>query len=422
MRENILLVNAGEMGGGKTQFEILLKMLTKYGYDISILSMGNKKNLEIEKNENIKTYRIGKFRKNRRGKIKPMDLLKYFTIEIFNPLLFFFTIYIIIRNRIKTVLISTYNQISLSPLIAARILNRNIIVNIHTFELLCSYSYMMPFCYGVKSGKCGECMLKQHKLPKILERFKFLYNYIASFIIALKLELTNNLADKIVFPSEYSRKFHVSHGVKENTSKAISCFYDCSELENRGVKRSKSNRKKIILYVGRLEQEKGIDVFVNSLIEVSKSNKEWRAIIVGEGRLYKKMKKLVHELKIDKYVTFTGFVPYSKLLDYYHMSDVVVIPSISPETFSIVLTEASLAKKIVIGTRGGALGYRIRDNEDGLLVESNNPNKLAEKIIFVLNNFKNLKHLGENAYIKVKTKYDNDRLFLQYKKIFEVVN
>lgn len=435
MKKNILIIGSHETGGGKVQRNILSKMLSNHGYNIFRVSMGINRNFQICDENGIKTYKIGKFKENRRGTLNPLDVLKYLTIEIFNPLIFVLTIFSILRHRIKTVIIMTYNQISLSPLVASKILMRKTILTMHTQELLCSYSAIMPFCYGIKKGKCGDCMLLYHKLPKNFERFKNIilgfYNFITSFIVFLKLQSSNFLADKIVFPSDHSKRFHISYGIKKEKAMAITCLIDNHEssfFENYELNKETVNKflkdfrlkgEKIILYLGRIEREKGIQVLLESLSEVLKINKKWKLFVVGNGKDVEELKNSTHELKIDKYVKFVGHVPRSDIYAYYHMSDIVVIPSLFPETFGIVLTEAWLAKKIVIGSRIGTLGVRIQDGENGFLVEPNDSKELAKKIVFVLNNYKKLKNIGEKAYADVKLEHDSSQSFSRYLQIIE---
>jgi glycosyltransferase involved in cell wall biosynthesis len=429
MKKNILMVGTyppNQTGGGEFQLQTLSKMLTKKGYGVSVLSMGTNKNFKFY-DDGIKIYRISKFEKNRRGTLRLLQILKYITVEIFNPLMFIFTIYLILKNRIRTVHITTYNQISLAPIIASKILMRKVIVTMHAHELLCSHSSIMPFCYGPEKGKCGDCMSRYHRLPKKLNRLKPillpLYNSFTSLIISLKLQLTNFLANAIVFPSDYSKKIHVKYGVNKKKSIVISCFLDDSELRvkntNELKKRLGLRGKRVILYVGKTIEEKGIKVLIQSLREVLKSNKKFKLIVIGRGWSFHKMKILSQQLKIDKYVKFVGSVPHSAIFSYYHISDIVVIPSIVPETFSIALLEASLSKKIIICSRIGALEERIYENKNGFLVEPNNPEELAKKIVFVLNNYKKLMHVGEKAYIDVKFKYNFNRSFLKYLKLIE---
>lgn len=427
MKENILLVGPYPpiAGGGETQLDIISKLLNKLGYGVFVLTMGIDRNLEIKNDDGIKIYRIGKFKRNRRGTVKLFEILKYITIEIFNPLLFILTIYLILKNRIKTVHLISYNQFSLSPLIASKILMRNIVVGMHAHELLCSYSTIMPFCLGIRRGRCGDCMSRCHKYPKGIKKFEWLlsgfYNLFSNSIPFLKLDMTNHLADTIVFPSEHSKNLHLAYGVKKEKAKVIPPFLDYTERTHVDsfVKNFKSNGKRVILYVGKTEEEKGIRILLLSLREVLKSNKKWILLVAGHGRSFEEMKDLARELKIYKHVKFLGGVPHSDIFSYYNISDIVVIPSIVPETFSIALTEASLSKKILICSKIGALEERIRDGENGFLVEPENPEELAKKIIFVLNNYRELKGMGERAYEDIKSKYDSPKSLLKYIKIFD---
>jgi glycosyltransferase involved in cell wall biosynthesis len=167
--------------------------------------------------------------------------------------------------------------------------------------------------------------------------------------------------------------------------------------------------------------EKGIEVLFKSLSEVSKKNKNWKLIVVGKGKDSNKLKKLAKELKIDKKVIFAGFVPRSDVYAYYHLSDMVIIPSTFPETFGIVLTEAWLAKKLVIGSKLGALGYRIRDKKNGFLVKPNDSKGLTNRINYILNNYRNLDYISQKGYINVKKEHDSRKSFSQFLKIIEGV-
>lgn len=433
MKKNVLMVGLyppDQTGGGEFQLQTLSKMLNKNGHGVHVLSMGTDRNFKTYDEDGIKIYRIGKFQKNRRGNLRLLQILKYITIEIFNPLLFVFTVYLILKNRVKTVHITTYNQLSLSPLIASKILMRKVIVTMHAHELLCSYSTLMSFCYGPGKGKCGYCMSRHHKFSGNLKKLKSIllvfYNSFTELIISLKLQLTNYLADVIIFPSDYSKRLHTEYGVNKKKSEVISCFLDDSDLRiknpNDLIKKFGFQGERLILYVGKIIEEKGIKVLLKSIQEVLKSNKKFKLVVIGHGRSFQKMKNLSHELKINKYVEFVGSVPHSVIFSYYYISNLVVIPSIVPETFSIALSEACLSKKIIICSRIGALEERIEDGKNGFLVEPNNPEELAKKIIFVLVNYEKLRHVGENAYADVKLKYNSNQSFSQYLKLIEGIN
>jgi glycosyltransferase involved in cell wall biosynthesis len=422
MKKSILMVGLyppHHIGGGEAQQYVLAHMLNERGYNVSVLSMGDKKNYEAYDEDGVKVYRIGKFQSDRRGFVSFFDALKYVTLEIFNPLIFFFTIYLIVKHRIHSVHIINYHQISLAPLIASKLLLRNIVVTMHAHELICSYSSMMPFCFGIRRDRCGECLLRYHKLPKKLKPLKItigsISNLITSSILSIKLNMTNSLANKIVFPSFYSKNMHLKYGVDKRKAKVIHCFLnDFKEVEG---KNNKKNNKKIILYVGKVMEEKGIEVLIRSVKKLLKYDKNWKLIVIGVGRALNEMKKLTHELGLDQYVEFLGHVQHHYIFKYYSIADVVVIPSTVPETFSIALLEAHLSKKITICSKTGALEERIKDGENGFLVEPNNSDELAKKIYFVLKNYAKLKFIEEKAYLNAKKLYSSEKSFSEYVKL-----
>jgi len=422
MKKNILMVGPSpphQRGGGESQQRLLSHMFKEKGYKVFVLSMGTNKIFDVYYEKGIKVYRIFKFQENRRGSLSVFQALKYVTLEIFNPLLFLFTMFLIIKHRINSVNIITYNQISLSPLIASKLLMRNIVVTMHSHELLCSYSAIIPSCRGIWKDRCGDCLLHEHELPKSMKKFEIIlnpvFNLITSFILSIKLNMTNHLADKIVFPSVYSKKTHLKYGINIKKTKVIPCFLN--KFGIKPVKTKKKNDKKLILYIGKVEEEKGIKVLIQSIKKLLKYNKNFKLIVIGDGRSFKKIKRLTHKLRINKYVDFFGSVSHSDVFKYYSFADIVVIPSVVPETFSIVLLEASLSKKITICSRIGALEERIIDGKTGFLVEPNNSDELAKKIHFVLKNYRELKHVGERAYLDVSKKYGFKRSFSEYLKL-----
>jgi len=422
MRKNILMVGLyppHHIGGGEAQQYVLAHMLNERGYNVSVLSMGDKKNYETYDEDGVKVYRIGKFQNDRRGFVSFFDALKYVTLEIFNPLIFFFTIFLILRHRIHSVHIINYHQISLAPLIASKLLLRNIVVTMHAHELICSYSSMMPFCFGIGGGRCGECLFYYHKLPKKLKSLENIIgsvlNLITSSILSIKLNITNSLANNIVFPSFYSKSMHLKHGVDRRKAKVIHCFLnDFKEIKEKNHEKS---NKKIILYVGKIMEEKGIEVLIRSAKELLKYDKNWKLIVIGTGRSLNEMKKLMHKIGLNQYVEFLGHVQHHDIFKYYSLADIVIIPSTVPETFSIALLEAHLSKKITICSKIGALEERIIDGETGFLVEPNNSGELTKKIYFVLKNYAKLKSIEEKAYINAKKLYNSERSFSEYVKL-----
>lgn len=123
--------------------------------------------------------------------------------------------------------------------------------------------------------------------------------------------------------------------------------------------------KPIVLFVGNLIKRKNVD----SLLEAKKiANSDYYLVVVGDGPLFKKLKKKVDEENIRD-VIFTG--SRSDVETIIPSCDVLILPSFS-ESFGLVLIEALACGKPVIGSDVGGITEIINDDV-GLLV---NPNKI----------------------------------------------
>jgi len=168
-------------------------------------------------------------------------------------------------------------------------------------------------------------------------------------------------------------------------------------------KKEIKTKKPIILFVGNLVPQKGVEYLIKAKKLLKKDSK---LVIVGGGPLLKKLKKIVKEENI-KDVIFTG--PRTDINNIMAAADIIVQPSIH-EGFSIVLLEAMAMAKPVIATKVGGIP-EIVDENVGILVEPKKPRELANAIEKLLSDEKLRKKLGENGlkkaakFSKIKTPY-----------------
>ena len=137
--------------------------------------------------------------------------------------------------------------------------------------------------------------------------------------------------------------------------------------ENDSFKREyKLEGKPVVLFVGNLIKRKNVD----SLLEAKKiANSDYYLVIVGDGPLFKKLRKKVDDENIRD-VIFTG--SRDDVEDIIPSCDILILPSFS-ESFGLVLIEALACGKAVIGSDVGGISEIITDDV-GLLV---NPNKIS---------------------------------------------
>ncbi|MFA6492738.1 MAG: glycosyltransferase family 4 protein [Patescibacteria group bacterium] len=143
--------------------------------------------------------------------------------------------------------------------------------------------------------------------------------------------------------------------------------------------------KKLVIFVGRLDKEKGIEFLIRAA-----KNIQAEVYVLGGGDYQKELEELAKELKIEN-VHFLGYFgkDYVKeLREFYTRADVVVVPSTVREALGFVILEAMAAKTPVVASRIGGIPNVIKDGKTGFLVRPRSPKEIAEKVNKIINNDK----------------------------------
>jgi starch synthase len=151
-----------------------------------------------------------------------------------------------------------------------------------------------------------------------------------------------------------------------------------------------------ILYIGRLAKIKGIEVLIKAVPEIVTKMPNIHIYIAGEGSEKSRLKAIIMRKKLERYVTFLGFISGDNKDAYLKTADLVVIPSLY-ESFSIALLEAMAYSKPIVASNAGNLPYLINDGVTGILFNSGDHYDLATKSIDVLTNTKLREAIGTNA-------------------------
>lgn len=161
-----------------------------------------------------------------------------------------------------------------------------------------------------------------------------------------------------------------------------------------------------ILYVGRLDRGKGLDLLLHSLKKVKN---RFRLLIVGEGKNRDEFKSLAQQYQMNGRINFLGEVTHSSLPSLYRSVRMVVVPSRSPETFGLSAIEGMAHGRPPVAFRVGALEEVIEHRKTGLLAEEQNITSLAHHIDCLLENKELAEALGKAGVEKVQTIYNPKR-------------
>lgn len=220
-----------------------------------------------------------------------------------------------------------------------------------------------------------------------------------------------NAVDRIIGVSHHEMEL-LSQIIKFDTEKIryIPNGIDFSRFEpipkaDKFMKKFKP-KGQIILYVGRLASNKGLEVLVKAAPEVLRENIDTTFVFVGEDEGMKNiLKQQAKKLGIADKLLFTGHIKDEELfLSSFAACDVFVLPS-EYEAFGIVLLEAMACKKPVIGTRVGGVPEAIGSEGAGIIVEYNDSDALSEAINQLLNDSKKRKKMGEIGRKRVKENF-----------------
>ncbi|BCU68080.1 glycosyl transferase [Sulfolobales archaeon HS-7] len=163
--------------------------------------------------------------------------------------------------------------------------------------------------------------------------------------------------------------------------------------------RSPSQGDRYVLYVGRLERLKGVELLIRATKKINAN-----VIIAGSGdvRYYQKMAR---REGVEGKVKFTGYVNEDEKIRLIDNSEAVIIPSISDyaEAYSIVLSEAWARGKAVVASSAGSLSYRIRHGENGFLFPKASESEMVRQINAVLASPELAQQVGEQGKKEVKT-------------------
>ena len=162
-----------------------------------------------------------------------------------------------------------------------------------------------------------------------------------------------------------------------------------------------SDGKLNILYVGRLEERKGVNHLIEAYATLRKGPAGIRLIIAGSGPLEGRLRKQVEMGKIAD-VCFEGQIPACTLPSYYRTADICSFPAIHGESFGIVLLEAMASRKPIVA--GNNPGYRglITHELNGFLVDPADTLQFTNHMQILLNSQNLREQFGENGRKKAE--------------------
>lgn len=216
---------------------------------------------------------------------------------------------------------------------------------------------------------------------------------------------TRNL-DKLVLVSDSLRSFYKKK-IKSKNYKC-KCVYIPNMLDSVPDKVSKLDKKNLIS-IGRLSREKGYTDLIEVFKLVHNERPEWHLDIIGDGSEKNKIVDMIYLNKLTEAVSVHGYLKKDKIDKLLNTSSIYLMTSYT-ESFGIVLIEAmSHGVPCIAFSSAEGANDLITNDENGYLIENRDFNKMAKKIIELIDNPKKRKKLGENGR-KISLNYTSDKV------------
>lgn len=174
-----------------------------------------------------------------------------------------------------------------------------------------------------------------------------------------------------------------------------------------------------ILFVGRLVKAKGIEILLDAVHQLVRTNSRLRIVIAGDGPLMEPLTRQVKKLSLEHHIRFAGPVQQGQLPRLYQSARIVVVPSVVPEGLGLVLIEALGCGRPVVASALGAIRSVIRDGDNGLLVRPGDARDLAEKIRKLLDDGDLYHAMASRCRASVLEKYDWQTVADNYSKLLQ---
>ncbi len=233
---------------------------------------------------------------------------------------------------------------------------------------------------------------------------RFLYNF-ADLFVTNSYGIREYLVSSWKIPKEKIRVIHNGVDIKNIDKLSF------EKVDHIWIK----NNYNLIISVGRLTKPKGLPYLLDALKILNKKNPVY-LIIVGKGEEEERLKKMAKKIGIKNRVDFIGFKhnPFK----YIAKTNLFILASLW-EGFPNVLLEAMACKTPVVSTDAPyGPSEIIEDGVNGYLVPAADSARLAEKILYVLENLDKQDNVKREARQTVEKKFTVETMLLNYEKLF----
>ena len=287
---------------------------------------------------------------------------------------------------------------------------------IHAHDWLVTYAakslknaYDIPIVATIHATEAGRNSGIHDDTQRYINDTEWLLTYEATEVIVNSNFMKNDL--QRLFGLPYDKINVIPNGINLNNFTGIERDYDFR-------RQYAMDNEKIILYVGRLVYEKGIQHLIAAMPKILSNYHDAKLVIAGKGGMIDDLKAETSSLGLDNKVYFTGYMDSKKVQKMYKCADVAVFPS-TYEPFGIVALEAMLAGVPTVVSDVGGLNEIVDHRENGMKSYAGNSNSIADSVLSLLFDKQLAAKVSKNAKAKVKEEFSWNKIAQDTHYIYE---
>lgn len=201
---------------------------------------------------------------------------------------------------------------------------------------------------------------------------------------------------------------------------------DTSEFSPEGEVALPSDGRLMVMFIGRLEERKGISYLVDAIPEVVSRFANVRFVIIGDdtktgaghSSVLEDLKERLRRTGCRGHVEFIDRVPLASLPTYYRSADISIVPSVYDNSPYTCLEAMSCGNAVVGSSAGGTREYMV-DGESGVVIPPRDSKAIAEALLELLSNDAERERLGRNARERVLANFDRKVIAGQTAALYE---
>ncbi len=377
------------VGGIARVVHDLSKRLIKDGHDVTVVTYREENAPYYENDKGVEVYRVDNY--------------------MISP-----------NNFIDWIMQMNFNMIAKVNELLAKGIKFDVI---HAHDWLVAYaaktlknSYDIPLVSTIHATESGRNKGIHDDTQRYVNDTEWMLTYESSEVIVNSNYMKNEL--QRLFGLPYEKINVVPNGININVYNGIERDYDFR-------RQYAADNEKIILFMGRLVYEKGIQHLIDAMPKILSNYNDAKLIVAGKGAMLDELKAKVDYLGLSQKVYFTGYLNSKQVPKMYKCADVSVFPS-TYEPFGIVALEAMLAGVPTVVSDTGGLNEIVDHGVNGMKSYTGNANSLADSILTLLFDHQLCSEITKNAKQKVKNEYNwtklaQDTHFVYQKAICETM-